>query len=181
MAEPHDEDDAPMPDAPEPELFGMPPAPASAPPVSNLERCIALRLVYGAGPRLRLQKIATCITSHRLSLLSRVWVVPCVLARTPWFHVLTTSPRHPDSDKPFFCDGLKKCAHKMISVQCPECQSDVNSNKRGCGSLVKAQASARVDMPTDSFFFCCSADQGVQHECKLVCECFEMCMVGNRP
>ena len=47
-----DEDDAPMPDAPpEPELIDMPPAPASAPRMSNLERCIALRLVYGAGPR----------------------------------------------------------------------------------------------------------------------------------
>ena len=47
-----DEDDAPMPDAPpEPEIVDMPPAPASAPPMSNLERCVALRLVYGAGPR----------------------------------------------------------------------------------------------------------------------------------
>ena len=47
-----DEDDASMPDAPhEPELIDMPPAPASAPRMSNLERCIALRLVYGAGPR----------------------------------------------------------------------------------------------------------------------------------
>ena len=47
-----DEDDGPMPDAPpEPELIDMPPAPASARPMSNLERCIALRLVYGAGPR----------------------------------------------------------------------------------------------------------------------------------
>ena len=47
-----DEDDAPMPDAPpEPELIDMPPAPASEPRMSNLERCIALRLVYGAGPR----------------------------------------------------------------------------------------------------------------------------------
>ena len=46
------EDDAPMPDAPpEPELIDMPPAPASAPRMSNLERCIALRLVYGSGPR----------------------------------------------------------------------------------------------------------------------------------
>ena len=41
-----------MPDAPpEPELIDMPLAPASARPMSNLERCIALRLVYGAGPR----------------------------------------------------------------------------------------------------------------------------------
>ena len=47
-----DEDDAPMPDAPpEPELIDMPPAAASAPPMSNLERCVALRLVYGAGTR----------------------------------------------------------------------------------------------------------------------------------
>ena len=47
-----DEDDAPMPAAPpEPEIVDMPPAPASARPMSNLERCIALRLVYGAGPR----------------------------------------------------------------------------------------------------------------------------------
>ena len=39
-----DEDDAPMPDAPlEPEMIDMPPA--SARPVSNLEHCIALRLV----------------------------------------------------------------------------------------------------------------------------------------
>ena len=35
---------------PEPEIIDMPRAPASARPMSNLERCIALRLVYGAGP-----------------------------------------------------------------------------------------------------------------------------------
>ena len=47
-----DEDDAPMPDAlHEPEVVDMLPAPASTRPMSNLERCIALRLVYGAGPR----------------------------------------------------------------------------------------------------------------------------------
>ena len=33
------------------ELIGMPPAPASAPPMSNFERCIALRLAQGAAPR----------------------------------------------------------------------------------------------------------------------------------
>ena len=36
---------------PEPELIDMPLAPASARPMSNLGRCITLRLVYGAGPR----------------------------------------------------------------------------------------------------------------------------------
>ena len=44
----------------------------------------------------------------------------------------------------------------MISAQCSECQSDVSSNKRGCGSPVKAQAqaqaSARVDVPTARVF-----------------------------
>ena len=47
-----DEDDAHMPDAPpEPEVIDMPPTLASAPPMSNLEQCIAVRFVYGAGPR----------------------------------------------------------------------------------------------------------------------------------
>ena len=40
----------------------------------------------------------------------------------------------------------------MISAQCSECQSNVNSNKRGCGPPVKAQASARVDVPTARVF-----------------------------
>ena len=58
-----DDDDAPMPDAPpEPEVIDMSPASASAPPVSSLERCIALRLVYGAGPRWCLQKMP--LASH---------------------------------------------------------------------------------------------------------------------
>ena len=40
----------------------------------------------------------------------------------------------------------------MISAQCPECQSGVISNKRGCGSPAKAQATARVDVPTARVF-----------------------------
>ena len=42
----------------------------------------------------------------------------------------------------------------MISAQCSECQSNVSSNQRGCGSPVKAQAqaSARVDVPTARVF-----------------------------
>ena len=40
----------------------------------------------------------------------------------------------------------------MISAQCPECQSDVNSNKRGCGSPAQAQATAREDVPTARVF-----------------------------
>ena len=46
-----DEDDAPMPPPLELELLDMPPVPASAPVMSSLERCVALRLVHGAGPR----------------------------------------------------------------------------------------------------------------------------------
>ena len=49
-------------------------------------------------------------------------------------------------------DGLKWCPHKVISAQCPECQSGANSNKRGCGPPVKAQATARVDVPTARVF-----------------------------
>ena len=41
MEEASDDED----DAPTPELIDMPPAPASAPRMSNLRRCIALRLV----------------------------------------------------------------------------------------------------------------------------------------
>ena len=43
-----------MPDAlasDEPDLIDLPAAPASPPRMPNLERCIALRLVYGAGLR----------------------------------------------------------------------------------------------------------------------------------
>ena len=42
----------------------------------------------------------------------------------------------------------------MISAQCSEWQSDVNSNKRSCGSPAQAQtqASARVEVPTARVF-----------------------------
>ena len=81
-----------MPDAPpEPETIDVPPAPASARPMSNLERCIALRL--------------TCPLSRVscLSMLSHVSVVPCVF-------VLCVLPRLPDCDKKNWgerSDGLK--------------------------------------------------------------------------
>ena len=44
----------------------------------------------------------------------------------------------------------------MISAQCSECQSDVSSKKRGCGSpaQAQAQATARVDVPTAAAFLC---------------------------
>ena len=96
-----DEDDAPMPDAPEPELIDMPPALASALPMSYMERCSALRLVYG-----RVNASKKCHLHHisaSLSLLSHVSVVRVSWpVFNPCFHVLTTSPRHLDSDKPLF-------------------------------------------------------------------------------
>ena len=55
-----------------------------------------------------LQKCTTIIISHRLSGVSRVRCPVCP-GPHPCFHVLTTSSRHPDSEKPFFFfDGLKK-------------------------------------------------------------------------
>ena len=51
--------------------------------------------------------------------------------------------------------------------------------EESCGSPVKAQASALVDVPTAPFFLC-SADQGVQHMCKFLCECLGMYLSGNR-
>ena len=85
----------------------MPPAVASAPQMSNLERCIALRLVYGAEPRNASKKCHLHHISASLSVVSRVGCPVCP-GPHPCFHVLTTSPRHPDSDKPcfFFGDGL---------------------------------------------------------------------------
>ena len=68
-----DEDDAPMPD-----LIDMPPAPASARPMSNLERCIALRLVATRRSH-RLEKNALA-SYHIVPLLSHVSVFPCVVS-----------------------------------------------------------------------------------------------------
>ena len=83
-----DEDDAPMPDAPpEPELIDMPPAPASARPMSNLERwCMALGRVGVS------QKKLPLASYHIVLLLSHVYVVACVF-------VLCVLDRLPDSDK----------------------------------------------------------------------------------
>ena len=66
-----------LPDAPpEPEMIDMPPA--SARPMSNLERCIALRLVATRRSH-RPTKIALA-SYHIVPLLSPVSVVPCVVS-----------------------------------------------------------------------------------------------------
>ena len=85
-----DEDDASMPDAPlEPGLMDMPPAPASAPPMSSVERCIALRLVYGTGPRKRLQKMPPA--SH---LSVSLCCLTCRLSRVSWPAPVFPRPDH---------------------------------------------------------------------------------------
>ena len=88
----------------------------TGPPMSSLERCIALRLVHGAGPRQRLQKNATCThISASLSVVSRVGCLVCP-GPHPCFHVLTTSPKHPDSGKPFFLCAM---ASKSVGTRVP--------------------------------------------------------------
>ena len=57
--------------------------------------------------------------------------------------------------------------------------SGTDGKERSCGSLVNAQASARVGAPTAPPFFC-SADQGGQHVRKSLCECLDMCSTVNR-
>ena len=76
-------------------------------------------------------------------------------------------------------DGLKWCPHKVISAQCPECQSGANSNKRGCGPPVKAQATARVDVPTARVFPVWTKESNTC--ASFCCECLDMCTAGNRP
>ena len=89
-----------MPDAPpEPEMIDMPPA--SARPMSNLEHCIALRLVSTRRSH-RPKKKSHCIISHRPSVvpLSRVslFCVSCPGSQTVTRRFLFF----------FFDDGLKK-------------------------------------------------------------------------
>ena len=76
-------------------------------------------------------------------------------------------------------DGLKWCPHKVISAQCPECQSGANSNKRGCGPPVKAQATARVDVPTARVFPAWSKESNTS--ASFCCERLDTCTAGNRP
>ena len=72
-----DEDDAPMPD-----LIDMPPAPVSARPMSNLERCIALRLLATRRSH-RPKKNCPCIISLRPSVVSHVRCPVCPCSKCP--------------------------------------------------------------------------------------------------
>ena len=85
-----DEDDAPMPD-----LIDMPPAPASARPMSNLERCIALRLVANRRSHQPKKLPLHHVTSSLCCLTCPLSSVSC-LSAVVFVGVL---PRLPDSDK----------------------------------------------------------------------------------
>ena len=77
-----DEDEAPMSDAPappEPELIATPPAAASAPLMSNVERCIALRLIIRRWTALTPPKHCHVHPiSASLSVVSRVGCLVCL-------------------------------------------------------------------------------------------------------
>ena len=88
-----DEDDAPMPD-----LIDMPPAPASAPPMSNLERCIALRLVATRRSHRPKKKL------HHIT--SSLCCLTCPLSRLSLFKV--SCPGTQTVTNLVFFDGLKK-------------------------------------------------------------------------
>ena len=99
-----------MPDAPpEPEIIDMPPAPASARLMSNLE---LYRIALGVQRWTALMSpktITTCIKTHRA-----LCCLTCPLSRVYLFCV--SCPGFPDSDKVFFFffsfrDGLKKSCH----------------------------------------------------------------------
>ena len=85
-----DEDDAAMPDETlDLELVDTPPAPASAPPMSRLVRCIAFRLVYGAGPRQCLPKMPPA--SH---LNVSLCCLTCRVSRVSWPALVCPRPDH---------------------------------------------------------------------------------------
>ena len=141
MEEAYDEDDAPMPD-----LIDMPPAPASARPMSNLEHCIALRLVATRRKPIDQKKKQKMPLHHITSSLCclrcavcRVSLLSCPLVSCPGTQTVTNLV--------FFFS----VASKRVLTQGDFCAS-ANSNKRGCGPPVKAQATARVDVPQPACF-----------------------------
>ena len=160
-------------------------APASAPLMSGLERCIALRLVYGAGQK----KNATCISSQRLSLLSHVSVVSCVLARTrvstslqpvPGSHTVTDKRK-----KTSFFRRLHRCCSetrtKESNMNMPVSQECLERRTKESTRLDRRrQASAWVVAPTPPFSFAVRTKQSTT--CfQVLCECLEMCTTSNRP
>ena len=120
MVEPSDgEEHAPMPDAPpEPELIDMPPAPPFAPPMTNLERCIALRLILRRWPTLSLvRKHVPHVCRHMCPVL----LCRCLRSVCPAQDSLIFFLKKKGV---FFCcfsgevgsDGVKWCPHKVISA-----------------------------------------------------------------
>ena len=133
--------------------------------------CTALDLANAA------RKVATCITSQRLSLLSHVSVVSCVVPT-----LVNPRPDHPSQALPgsqrqktsfFFLKknlssiavvkhGPRSLTCMPVSQECLETRTKESTRleptaieEESCGSPAKAQASARVDVPTAVFFLQC--------------------------
>ena len=85
--------------------------------------------------------IVTCVLFSCAVVFVLCVFVLCVLPRIPWLQ--TKQNLFGGFWGGGESDGLKWCPHKVISAQCLVCQSGANSNKRGCGPPVKAQATAR--------------------------------------
>ena len=104
-----DEDDAPTPD-----LIDMPPAPASARPMSNLERCIALRLVATRRSH-RPEKLPL----HHIT--SSLCCLTCPLSRVSCLSVVVSVgvlSRLRDSDKKVsFCFFFFSMASKCVDTR----------------------------------------------------------------
>ena len=62
----------------------------------------------------------------------------------------------------------------------PSDSSDGCAQRRGCGWLAKAQATARVDLPTAPFSFAVRTKESTTCT-QVLCECLAMCLSGNRP
>ena len=133
-----DEDDAPMPDAPpEPERHA---AGVRTPDVP-------LGALHRSAPGGDQEKK---LPLHHIT--SSLCCLTCPLSRVSCVVSVGVLPRLPDSDKKvsFF---FSRWPQKSVDTRwCYECHSDVNLNKRGCGSPAQAQASARVDVPTARVF-----------------------------
>ena len=113
------------------------------------------------------------------------------------FHIQphqSQAPRLPDSDRhkiEFFrflhrcgCETRTKESNMNASFSAVSRETDQgvypSGKEESCGSPVKAQASARVDVPTAPFSFAVWTKQSTT--CfQVLCECLGMCTTGNRP
>ena len=130
----------------------------------------------------------SCAACHHCSLLHLrvrhcIHLVGCqITPRTSCFHVPTTSPGLPDSDRPKKRVCLMSFFHRTHVCKFLTIFTGLEPTATG-GELQIACKDTGVNTggtcPQHLFF--CSADQGVQHVGKFLCECSPMCLSGNRP